>query len=59
MSAKMKFLTGAAGLAATVGLATPASAQYYPQPSYPQQGYPQQGYPQQGLPAVWLRLRDQ
>ena len=50
MSAKMKFLTGAAGLAAAVGLATPASAQYYPQPSYPQQGYPQQGYPQQGYP---------
>lgn len=46
MSAKMKILTGAAGLAAAVGLATPASAQYYPQPSYPQQGYPQQGYPQ-------------
>ena len=48
MSAKMKILTGAAGLAAAVGLATPASAQYYPQPSYPQQGYPQQGYPQPG-----------
>jgi hypothetical protein len=50
MSAKMKFLIGAAGLAAAVGLATPASAQYYPQPGYPQQGYPQQGYPQQGYP---------
>ena len=48
MSAKMKILTGAAGLAAAVGLATPAFAQYYPQPSYPQQGYPQQGYPQPG-----------
>ena len=47
MSAKMKILTGTAGLAALVGLASPASAQYYPQP-YPQQGYPQQGYPQQG-----------
>jgi hypothetical protein len=44
MSATMKILTGAAGLAAAVGLATPASAQYYPQPGYPQQGYPQQGY---------------
>jgi len=50
MSATMKILTGAAGLIAAVGLATPASAQYYPQPSYPQQGYPQQGYPQQGYP---------
>ena len=50
MSAIMKILTGAAGLAAAVGFATPASAQYYPQPSYPQQGYPQQGYPQQGYP---------
>jgi len=50
MSAKMKILTGATGLAAAVGLATPASAQYYPQPGYgyPQQGYPQQGYPQSG-----------
>ena len=44
MSATMKILTGAAGLAAAVGLATPASAQYYPQPGYPQQGYPQPGY---------------
>ena len=34
MSAKMKFLTGAAGLAALVGLASPAAAQYYPQPGY-------------------------
>ncbi len=40
MSAKIKFLTGAAGLAAAVGLATPAAAQYYPQPNY---GY-NQGY---------------
>jgi hypothetical protein len=32
MSAKMKFLTGAAGLAALVGVASPAAAQY--------QGYP-------------------
>lgn len=40
MSATLKILTGAAGLAAAVGLATPASAQYYPQPGYPQQpGY--------------------
>ena len=39
MSATLKILTGAAGLAAAVGLATPASAQYYPQPSYPQPGY--------------------
>jgi len=50
MSAKMKILTGAAGLAALVGLTSPASAQYYPQPGYPQQGYPQQGYPQPGYP---------
>jgi hypothetical protein len=50
MSAKMKVLTGAAGLAAAVGLATPASAQYYPQPSYPQPSYPQQTYPQQTYP---------
>lgn len=50
MSATMKILTGATGLAAMVGLATPASAQYYPQPGYPQQGYPQPGYPQQGYP---------
>ena len=34
MSATLKILTGAAGLAAAVGLATPASAQYYPQPNY-------------------------
>ena len=34
MSAKMKFLTGAAGLAALVGFASPAAAQYYPQPGY-------------------------
>jgi hypothetical protein len=37
-----------AGSAAIAGLAAPAAAQYYPQPSYPQQAYPQQGYPQQG-----------
>ena len=30
MSVTTKFLTGAAGLAALVGFATPASAQYYP-----------------------------
>jgi len=41
MSAKLKILTGAAGLAAMAGLATPAAAQYYPQPGY---GYPQPGY---------------
>jgi len=48
MLAFSKILTGTAGLAAAVGLATPASAQYYPQPGYPQQGYPQQGYPGYG-----------
>jgi len=37
MSLKMKILAGTAGLAAAVGLATPAAAQYYPQPGY---GYP-------------------
>jgi hypothetical protein len=37
-----------AGTAAIAGLAAPAAAQYYPQPTYPQQGYPQQAYPQQG-----------
>ena len=37
-----------AGTAAIAGLAAPAAAQYYPQPSYPQQAYPQQAYPQQG-----------
>ena len=37
MSLKMKMLAGAAGLAAAVGVATPAAAQYYPQPGY---GYP-------------------
>ena len=40
MSAKIKLLTGIAGLAAAAGLATPASAQYYPQPGY---GYGNQG----------------
>ena len=34
MSLKMKMLAGAAGLAAAVGVATPAAAQYYPQPGY-------------------------
>ena len=34
MKAVTKILTGAAGLAAVVGLASPASAQYYPQPGY-------------------------
>lgn len=34
MSAKMKILTGAAGLAALVGFATPAAAQYYPGTGY-------------------------
>jgi hypothetical protein len=34
MSATMKILTGAGGLAAMIGLATPASAQYYPQQGY-------------------------
>jgi hypothetical protein len=42
MSLKMKILAGAAGLAAAVGVATPAAAQYYPQPGY---GY---GYGNQG-----------
>ena len=42
MSATMKFLTGAAGLAAAVGFATPALAQYYPQPGT-RTGYPQLG----------------
>jgi hypothetical protein len=37
MSLKMKILAGTAGLAAAVGVATPAAAQYYPQPGY---GYP-------------------
>ena len=40
MSVKMKSLAGTAGLAAAVGVATPAAAQYYPQPGY---GYPNQG----------------
>ncbi len=46
MSAKTMILTGAAGLATLVGMATPAAAQYYPQ--YPQQTYPQQTYPGYG-----------
>ena len=37
MSAMTKFLAGAAGLAALVGFAAPAAAQYYP-------GYPGSGY---------------
>ena len=40
MSALTKILTGAAGLAAVVGFASPASAQYYPNQGY---GYPNQG----------------
>ena len=40
MSLKMKILAGTAGLAAAVGVATPAAAQYYPQPGY---GYGNQG----------------
>src|SRR6478735_208391 len=44
MSAKSNILTGAAGLAALVGMAAPAAAQYYPQPGYGN-GY---GYPNQG-----------
>jgi hypothetical protein len=45
----LKLLAGSAVIA---GLAAPAAAQYYPQPSYPQQAYPQQAYPypQQGYP---------
>jgi hypothetical protein len=38
MSLKMKILAGTAGLAAAVGVATPAAAQYYPQPGYGNQG---------------------
>lgn len=34
MSAKKMILAGAAGLAAVVGFATPAAAQYYPAPNY-------------------------
>ena len=40
MSVLTKMLTGAAGLAAVVGFASPAAAQYYPQPGY---GYGNQG----------------
>ena len=36
-----------AGLAAIAVVASPASAQYYPQQPYPQQSYPQRSYPQQ------------
>ncbi|QDP19180.1 hypothetical protein [Sphingomonas xanthus] len=39
MSLKMKMLAGAAGIAAAVGVATPAAAQYYPGSSYPGYGY--------------------
>ena len=39
-----------AGTAAIAGLAAPAAAQYYPQPTYPQQAYPQPAYPQQAYP---------
>jgi hypothetical protein len=35
MSVTTKFLTGAAGLAALAGFATPAAAQYYPGNGYP------------------------
>lgn len=42
MSVKTKILAGAAGLAALVGFAAPAAAQYYPGQSYP--GYPGYGY---------------
>ena len=41
----MTMLTRMLIAAAVVGLAAPAAAQYYPQPSYPQQQYP--GYPGQ------------
>ena len=34
MSVKTKILAGAAGFAALVGFASPAAAQYYPQPGY-------------------------
>ena len=46
MLAKTKILIGAAGLAALVGMATPAAAQYYPGQGYPGQAYP--GYPGSG-----------
>ena len=41
MSVKTKILAGAAGLAALVGFAAPAAAQYYPGQGY---GYPGTGY---------------
>jgi hypothetical protein len=41
MSVKTKILAGAAGLAAVVGFAAPAAAQYYPGQGY---GYPGYGY---------------
>jgi hypothetical protein len=43
MLAKTKILAGAAGLAALVGMATPAAAQYYPGQGYGY-GYPGSGY---------------
>jgi hypothetical protein len=45
MSNFNKILAGAAAIGA---IATPAAAQYYPQPTYPQQTYPQQAYPGTG-----------
>lgn len=48
MTSFTRFLAAAAAVG---GLAAPATAQYYPQPSYPQQAYPQQAYPQQGYGA--------
>ena len=47
MTSFNKILAGAAAMGA---IATPAAAQYYPQPTYPQQTYPQQTYPQQAYP---------
>jgi hypothetical protein len=58
----MRALPLIAAATALVAFASPAAAQYYPQPGYPQPnvpqpapgqpgyGYPQQGYPQQGYP---------
>jgi hypothetical protein len=53
----VRFLTAAA---ATVAVAAPAAAQYYPQPAYPQYqqsypgyAYPQQAYPQQAYPQAY------
>jgi hypothetical protein len=47
MKTILKLLAGGAAIA---GLAAPAAAQYYPQPTYPQQAYPQPAYPQQAYP---------